>query len=801
LQHLKEESGHYGSPVTALEGDRKVNKPRSKLSGWVYAFAALIPMLGCLTAMALVYQWFPGLPGTFESEMNLDNLTQVVVPGSEDITFAESGAYAVYYEYRSVVDGVVYNNSETPPALACSLTSKATGADVGIAPDYVKTNTYSTKDRERVGVLIRSITIDEPGIYTFSCRYEDGREQPELVLAIGPNFVWEFFGIAARTIVTAAAGLAVLLGSSTVAIVAIIIVAVKRHRSSTLTLVACLVFAALFLSGSALAWSEGGQEEAAPGSCCDPHPRGCTIFTVSQGDRVFFGGNGDWINFDSNYYWVDPGSDTRYGAIYFGVPENVQQGFNEKGLAYDSNGLPPAPVTSHPGRKPVYGDHSSYFIHILQECATVEEVIAWVQEHQWHEAMHYQMHFADATGDAVVISAGADGKIAFTRKPPDDGFLVSTNFNLANRVNGSYPCWRYDRAEALLSEIDSQDELTAERAASVLDAVHVESTTVWTIMSVVGDLPQGLVYVYLFHQFDVPIVLNVAEEIARAPDSGPLRDLFPPETVSQADQAYQRLMARSTRCNTASFIWLGLVVASFAILLLVARPGRRGLAFWAPVVAVLGPLGLLARLITARGHQRRVLVEAAGDLPPCVLGMMVALLTIVLMQDVSQNSLLQLLAFYGLPLVFALFLYQAPLFAWKMRYNYVRAVVRRLPAVLISTNLALAGLLAVDLPLIKWHLECCGFNGLTALSWWAIAVLGASAGGLLLCIYHAWATRRGFAAWSALLWSTGEADGGIPAVSSPPWRCLWLWVLLSFVVLVAGIVLGAMGSTLAAGVG
>jgi len=116
------------------------------------------------------------------------------------------------------------------PAVRSSLTSKATGDEVGVVPDYVKTNTYSTKDRERVGVLIRSITIDEPGAYTFSCQYADGRWQPEIVLAIGPNFVWEFFGIAARTVVTVAAGLAVLFGSGAVAAVVVIVIAAKRRQ-------------------------------------------------------------------------------------------------------------------------------------------------------------------------------------------------------------------------------------------------------------------------------------------------------------------------------------------------------------------------------------------------------------------------------------------------------------------------------------------------------------------------------------------------------------------------------------------
>ena len=208
-----------------------MSERKTRPSGWIYAVAALIPLVGCLMAMALVYQWFPGLPGTFESKMNLDKLTQVVVPCSQDITFAESGAYAVYYEYHSVVDGAVYASSETPPALACTLTSKSTGANISVVPDYVETNTYSTKDRERVGVLIRSITIDEPGIYTFSCRYSDGRSEPEVVLAVGPNFVWEFFGIAARSGVALVAGLVALLSSGLVSMVIAIVIAVKRHRS------------------------------------------------------------------------------------------------------------------------------------------------------------------------------------------------------------------------------------------------------------------------------------------------------------------------------------------------------------------------------------------------------------------------------------------------------------------------------------------------------------------------------------------------------------------------------------------
>jgi hypothetical protein len=78
------------------------------------------------------------------------------------------------------------------------------------------------------------------------------------------------------------------------------------------------------------------------------------VFTVSKSGHVFIGGNDDYVNPDS-YYWVDPGGAQGYGVICIGTRDNVQQGVNEKGLAYDANDLPRVDVHLRPERLPVAG--------------------------------------------------------------------------------------------------------------------------------------------------------------------------------------------------------------------------------------------------------------------------------------------------------------------------------------------------------------------------------------------------------------------------------------------------------------
>ena len=507
----------------------------------------------------------------------------------------------------------------------------------------------------------------------------------------------------------------------------------------------------------------------------------CSVFTISKGDQVFFGGNDDYITTD-NLYWVDPGSDQYYGAIWIGERSNVQQGVNEKGLAYDSNGLPRVDVNPHRERKFVPGDYTNYPIHILRECASVEEVIDWANTHQWHSYMHDQMQFADATGDAVIISAGVDGEVVFTRKPPGDSYLVSTNFNVANPSNGfGYPCWRYERASNMLEDIVNDDlPLTVQNAADVLDAIHTESNTSWTVGSMVADLTKGKLYLYYFHQFDNPVIIDINDELANPRPSGMMSQLFPENVQQEALRRYERIQAQASRFEILGKIWLGLVVACLALFIITNIKEQRRWIFWIEILLILGPIGFLIWLIAGRKSNinkwQMILLEAVGDVIPSIVGYLAAAVWLVAF---PREDSLQLLIFYALPLLIGWLLFQSFLLSVGTHTGYFQLLIQKLPHTWVVTNLGLAGVFpvatylankSVEIPLPPW----------IVVAWWSFTVLSALVSILLLSLYHSWAVPRGYRAWSILAVEEGQIISG-------SWRKLWWWIPLSFLLLIVSV--------------
>ena len=199
-----------------------------KPSRWYYLLASLIPVFTCLVTAFIIYASFPELPGSLEV-LDIKNLTQVVVPGSADIHFPESGEYAVYYEYRSAIDGVSYHGHEYLPSMRCQLSSKSTGERVKLDYSTVKGDIYTFPTR--AGVMFKRISIDHPGNYNFSCQYTDSKSYPKIVMAVGPNLILEFINVALKPIGAMLCGTIAFVTVGVISILIIAFVALKRHKA------------------------------------------------------------------------------------------------------------------------------------------------------------------------------------------------------------------------------------------------------------------------------------------------------------------------------------------------------------------------------------------------------------------------------------------------------------------------------------------------------------------------------------------------------------------------------------------
>lgn len=299
----------------------------------------------------------------------------------------------------------------------------------------------------------------------------------------------------------------------------------------------------------------------------------CTILTVTQDDIVLFGNNEDYSN-PNTCYWVVPSQNGTYGGVYFGFDDFWPQGgVNEMGLAFDINALPEAPLNPHP-ELPGLDDYEGYIV--LQNCATVDEAVELVKKFNWGKAMWGQIHFADAKGDAVVVSAGPDRELSFTRKEIGEGFLVSTNFNLAFTPDDERMglCWRYDKAVELL-KIGRDEDLTTDFVKDVLDAVHVEGANINTLYSNIFDLRNGVIYVYYFHQYDEVVKLNVTDEIANTKEPVPLKNLFSDMIVERASKEHSGYVFQDKIGNVLEILSIGVVIGCGYFLLKRVRARRR----------------------------------------------------------------------------------------------------------------------------------------------------------------------------------------------------------------------------------
>ncbi|MHA2156959.1 MAG: hypothetical protein ACXABU_16565 [Candidatus Hodarchaeales archaeon] len=259
----------------------------------------------------------------------------------------------------------------------------------------------------------------------------------------------------------------------------------------------------------------------------------CTIFTVTDGESLYFCGNEDNSEAFQWRIWFNPATKSKYGRIFLGfrIVNNLDvpmAGLNDQGLAIDLNGVSYAPINVNPEREDFHG---VIFTKWLAECATVNEIKDILPKYNLIdlEKNPNQIHVADKTGNAMVVAVDSDGELNPINISED--YLVSTNFNLNNEEQLSWELQhsgRYNTTATRLETMLRYNNLSVEGCRDILEETALNPNLGYGF---IVDLKSELIYLYSHDDFERTAILDIHEELAKGAHSYAIETLVTEQTA------------------------------------------------------------------------------------------------------------------------------------------------------------------------------------------------------------------------------------------------------------------------------
>jgi choloylglycine hydrolase len=248
--------------------------------------------------------------------------------------------------------------------------------------------------------------------------------------------------------------------------------------------------------------------------------RPCSVFTAHDAQTVLAGNNEDYYGGDPTIIWFVPPENGKYGFVAWGFQENhfSQGGMNDQGLFWDGMATAALEITNDTGTKPFT---ITTLEEVMQVSATVDEAITALREYQLSGVLgSAQLMFADRFGNSAIFEGD---EVIY----PAGDYQVGTNFLNSHPELGGHPCWRYDTLTAMM---ESGLELTVAYFTEMADAVHQGTEVgpgIYTRYTTIGDLVEGMIYLYMDLDYDNYVLIDLAAHMARgSPHEYRMSDLF-----------------------------------------------------------------------------------------------------------------------------------------------------------------------------------------------------------------------------------------------------------------------------------
>ncbi len=231
----------------------------------------------------------------------------------------------------------------------------------------------------------------------------------------------------------------------------------------------------------------------------------CLILFITDGKTVLVANHEDWYARDSEVTFIPAGGKT-FGMFYFDFAseKTAQGGMNTAGLFFDGTRTPFAPFEKNDSKE----DCKCYiWREILEDCATVDEALGFVEKYKIPEIEDVHILFADKRGNSAVVGV-YDGRLQIHRRA--DNHQLLTNFNLTDPSYGDEPtCQRFATAEKMLG---SDSSARVENLEKILSMTHQSDLTVY---SNIYNLTSGEVYIYNRADFTRRVKFNLSAELKK----------------------------------------------------------------------------------------------------------------------------------------------------------------------------------------------------------------------------------------------------------------------------------------------
>lgn len=252
---------------------------------------------------------------------------------------------------------------------------------------------------------------------------------------------------------------------------------------------------------------------------------------VDESGQTWVGNNEDYSD-PNTWMWTEPKGKNKYGIVFFGFGNFFPQGgINEAGLVFDGFAMPPLEQKLQNGRKKM--DSTKLMKKIMGSCSTVAEVKEMILKYRLSFLESAQLLFADKTGATLIVEGDE-----LVEKAAGEHQICTNFYQSLIESHEQISCTRYLKAYDMFDD-DALIEDGKGFCRDLIDAMHQESEQ-WggTQYSNIYDPTNGVIYLYLFHNYEEEVRLNVSEVLATQKE--PIRI----STLFKDTQGYDRYRAR-----------------------------------------------------------------------------------------------------------------------------------------------------------------------------------------------------------------------------------------------------------------